>query len=392
MLSSLIHYFGRGSGILMNGIYYYLIAFAIIWILSALLHDRLEKHGFEINFPVIMWKTKRLRGLISRISNFSPTFWRWYMNVGIVVAFGAMIFITWTLISSLPSVFETPAVSIIIPGVEMPGSSIYIPFLYGLLALASVLIVHEFSHGIQAVGEKISIKSIGLLLFAIIPGAFVEPDEDELKSAKKSSRLRVYAAGSIANISLAIIAILLVSLVSAGIPTFFAEDGIAIDRIVSDSPSDGILKEGMVLEAIDNHKITNSSEYTSIVSSFSPGDNVTVKTDQGTYTLTLDKNPSNESRGFFGIQANKHFELINDSLGPIPWVLFELLELFQWVFMLNLGIGLFNLLPLKPLDGGYMLEILLSYKLPEKIYKPIVNALSVVMAMIIVFSIVAGFL
>ena len=314
------------------------------------------------------------------------------MNVGIVVAFGAMIFITWSLISSLPSVFETPAVSIIIPGVEMPGSSIYIPFFYGLVGLATVLIVHEFSHGIQSVGEKISIKSIGLLLFAIIPGAFVEPDEDELKAAKKSSRLRVYAAGSIANITLAIVAILLVSLISAGIPTFFAEDGIAIDRVVSDSPSDGVLKEGMVLEAIDNRQINNSSDYIDIVSSFFPGENVSVKTDQGTYTLTLDKNPSNESRGFFGIQANKHFVMVNDSLGPIPWVLFELLELFQWVFMLNLGIGLFNLLPLKPLDGGYMLEILLSYKLSENYYKPIVNALSVVMAIIIVFSIGAGFL
>lgn len=376
----------------MNGIYYYLIAFAIIWILSAVLHDRLERQGFEINFPVIMWKTQRLRGLISRISNFSPTFWRWYMNVGIVVAFGAMIFITWTLISSIPSVFDTPAVSIVIPGVEMPGSSIYIPFFYGLIGLATVLIVHEFSHGIQAVGEKISIKSIGLLLFAIIPGAFVEPDEDELKEAKKSSRLRVYAAGSIANITLAIIAILLVSLISTGIPNYFAEDGIAIDRIVSDSPSDGILKEGMVLEAIDNHQITNSTDYTNVVSSFSPGDNVSVKTDQGTYTLTLDKNPSNESRGFFGIQANKHFEMVNDSLGPLPWVLFELLELFQWVAMLNLGIGLFNLLPLKPLDGGYMLEILLSYKLSENVYKPIINALSIVMAVIIVFSIVVGLL
>ncbi|MBE6489235.1 MAG: membrane-associated Zn-dependent protease [Methanobrevibacter sp.] len=376
----------------MNGIYYYLIAFAIIWILSVVLHDRLERHGFEINFPVIMWKTQRLRGLISRISNFSPTFWRWYMNVGIVVAFGAMIFITWTLISSLPSVFETPAVSIIIPGVEMPGSAIYIPFFYGLIALATVLVVHEFSHGVQSVGEKISIKSIGLLLFAIIPGAFVEPDEDELKASKRSSRLRVYAAGSVANISLAVIAILLVSLISAGIPSYFAEDGIAIDRIVTDSPSDGILKEGMVLQAIDNHTIGNATDYSNIVSSYSPGDNVSVKTDQGTYTLTLDENPNNESRGFFGIQANRHFELINDSLGPLPWVLFEFLELFQWVFMLNLGIGLFNLLPLKPLDGGYMLEILLSYKLSEEHYKPIVNALSVVMAMIIVFSLVAGFL
>jgi membrane-associated protease RseP (regulator of RpoE activity) len=314
------------------------------------------------------------------------------MNVGIVVAFLAMIFITWTLISSLPTVFETPAVSIVIPGVEMPGSSIYIPFIYGLIALATVLIVHEFSHGIQSVGENISIKSVGLLLFAIIPGAFVEPDEDELKAAKRSSRLRVYAAGSVANITLAIIAILLVSLISAGIPNYFAEDGIAIDRIVSDSPSDGVLKEGMVLEAIDNHKINDSDSYVNVVSLYKPGDNVTVQTDQGSYSLTLDKNPNNESRGFFGIQANKHFELINDSLGPIPWGLFELLDLFQWVFMLNLGIGLFNLLPLKPLDGGYMLEILLSYKLSEEHYKPIVNALSVVMAMIIIFSIVVGFI
>ena len=375
----------------MNGIYYYLIAFVVIWMLAAVSHDMLEKYGFEINFPVIMWKTQRLRGLISRISNLSPKFWRWFMNVGIVVAFGSIIFITWTLISSLPSVFETPAVSIVIPGVEMPGSSIYIPFLYGLIALATVLIVHEFSHGVQSVGEKISIKSIGLLLFAIIPGAFVEPDEDELKAAKRSSRLRVYAAGSVANISLAVIAIILVSLISAGIPYYFEEDGIVIDRIVTDSPSEGILKEGMVLEAIDNQTIKNSSDYTAVVSSYSPGDNVSVKTDQGTYSITLDKNPNNVSRGFFGIQANKHFELVNDSLGPLPWILFEFLELFQWIFILNLGIGLFNLLPMKPLDGGYMLEILLSYRLSEDKYKPIVNALSVVMAMVIVFSLMAGF-
>jgi membrane-associated protease RseP (regulator of RpoE activity) len=375
----------------MNGIYYYLIAFAVIWILVGIFHNRLSNHGVELNFPVIMWKTKRLRGLISRISNFSPTFWRWYMNVGIIVAFGAMAFITWTLVSSLPSVLETPAVSIVIPGVEMPGSSIYIPFFYGLIALATVLIVHEFSHGIQAVGEKIPIKSIGLLLFIILPGAFVEPDEDELKKAKKPSRLRVYAAGSIANITLAVIAILLVSLISVGIPHYFAEDGIEIDRIVGDSPSDGVLKEGMVLEAIDNHKIDDSKSYLDIVSSYKPGDNVTIQTDQGSYSLTLDKNPNNESRGFFGIQANKHFELVDNSLGPLPWILFELLELFNWVAMLNLGIGLFNLLPLKPLDGGYMLEILLSYKLSEKFYKPIVNALSAVMAMIIIFNIIIGF-
>ena len=374
----------------MNGIYYYLIAFVVIWVAVAIFHEKLSNHGVELNFPMIMWKTQRLRGLISRINKLSPKFWRWYMNIGVIVAFGAMVFITYTIVVTLPTVFETPSVSIVIPGVEVPGSQIYVPFVYGLIGLATVLVVHEFSHGIQAVGEKIPIKSIGLLLFAIIPGAFVEPDEDKLKEAKRSSRLRVYAAGSIANVSLALIALALMYLCVSGIPNFFAEDGIEIDRIVSDSPSDGILKEGMVLQAIDNHKINDSASYVDIISSFSPGDNVTVQTDQGTYHVTLDKNPNNESRGFFGIQANKHFEMVNDSLGFLPWILFELVDLFQWVAMLNLGIGLFNLLPIKPLDGGYMLEILLSYKLSENQYKPIVNALSVVLAMIIVFSIVAG--
>ena len=314
------------------------------------------------------------------------------MNVGVIVAFGAMIFITYTIVSTLPTVFETPSVSIVIPGVDIPGSQIYVPFVYGLIGLATVLVVHEFSHGIQAVGEKIPIKSIGLLLFAIIPGAFVEPDEDKLKEAKRSSRLRVYAAGSIANVTLAVIAMILLSLASAGIPGYFEEDGIAIDRVIPDSPSDGILKDGMVLESINNQKINDSVSYVKIIGSYSPGDNVTVQTDQGTYHVTLGKNPNNESVGFFGIQANKHFELVNDSLGPLPWILFELIDLFQWVAMLNLGIGLFNLLPIKPLDGGYMLEILLSYKLSEEHYKPIVNALSVVLAMVIVFSLVAGFI
>lgn len=72
--------------------------------------------------------------------------------------------------------------------------------------------------------------------------------------------------------------------------------------------------------------------------------------------------------------------------------MFTLIEIFQWIFTLNLGIGLFNLLPIKPLDGGHMLEILLTYKLSESKAKPIVNALSVVLAMIIIFSLVVGFL
>ena len=360
--------------------------------MSLTLKDKLSNHGFEINFPVIMWKTDKLRGLISKISNFSPKFWKWYMNFGIVVCYIGMVAMAWILLSSLQSVFDSPSVSIVLPGVEIPGSPIYVPFLSGFIALATVLIVHEFSHGIQAVGEKIPIKSVGLLLFIILPGAFVEPDEDELKKSSKISRLRVYGAGTMANVTLALIALLIVSGISYEIPALFDENGIEISRIVSDSPSDGILKEGMVIESIDGNKINDSESYIDIVSSFSPGDNITVQTDRGSYAVELGKNPNNESVGYFGIQASKHFELKNNSLGSIPWILFSLAEVFQWIFTLNLGIGLFNILPIKPLDGGYMLEILLSYKLSENQYRPIVNSISAIFAIVIVFSLIVSFI
>ena len=376
----------------MNGIYYYLIAFVLIWVVALTFKSKLTDHGFEIEFPLIMWRTDKLRGLISKITNFSPKFWKWYMNFGIIICYVAMVAMTWILISSLETVFETPSVSIVLPGVEIPGSPIYVPFLSGFIALATVLIVHEFSHGVQSINEKIPIKSIGLLLFAILPGAFVEPEEEKLKKSGKVSRLRVYGAGSMANMTLALIAILIVAGVSYEIPNLFDETGIEINRIVEDSPSEGILKEGMVLEAVDNTTISNSTQYMDVISSFNPGDNVTVQTDQGSYDITLGENPNNASLGFFGIQASKHFVLKDNSLGQLPWVLFSISELFEWIFVLNLGIGLFNLLPIKPLDGGYMLEILLSYKLSEEHYKPIVNSLSAVMAIIIIFSLLAGFM
>lgn len=381
----------------MNGIYYYLIAFIVIWILAFGLKNKLTNHGFEIQFPLIMWRTEKFKNFIKRMANLSPKFWKWFMNIGIVISYIAMIYITWTLVSSLSSMLETPSVSLVIPGVEMPGSSIYVPLGYGLIALATVLIVHEFSHGILAIVEKINVKSVGLMLFAILPGAFMEHDEEEMKEAKKSSKLRIYAAGSMANITLAVMALLIVSAVgSYVIPSTFEEDGIEVDRLVGDSPASKVLKEGMIIESIDNHKVHDSNSYVNAVNNLKPGQNITIGTNEGDYSIILDKNPNNESKGYMGIQAAKHYEL-NDGVASIygdtlPWIWFGVLELFQWICILNLGIGLFNLLPLKPLDGGHMFETLLSYKLPKYFYKPIVNSLSLILGMIIIFSIVYGFL
>ncbi len=381
----------------MNGIWYYVIAFILIWIVALTFKKQLSQNGFDIEFPIIMWKTKRLRGFINRIANISPRFWKWFMNIGLIICYGAMVLITYSLLQSLSTVLETPSVSIILPGVDVPGSPIYVPFGYGIIALATVLIVHEFSHGILSRVEGIKIESIGLLLFAILPGAFVEPNEEELQESSKLSRLRVYTAGSMANISLAVIALLIFSLISTCvIPTTFSEDGIEISRIVEGSPADNVLQEGMIIESIDNKSLNSSNDYMELVSGFKPNQHISIATDLGVYDIELSHNPNNDSRGYMGIQASKHYVInknVSDVWGnDLPWIWFSLSELFQWIFILNIGIGLFNLLPIKPLDGGHMLEILLSYKLKEEYYKPIVKFVSIVLGLIIIFSVIYGFI
>jgi len=380
----------------MNGLWYYAIAFAIIWTIALIFKNKLTNHGLEVNFPLLMWKTKRLRGFINKIANISPKFWRWFMNIGIFVSFGSMIVMTYLLLSSLSTVFETPSVSLVIPGVEIPGSPIYIPFFYGIIGLATVLIVHEFSHGILARVEKINIKSIGLLLFAVLPGAFVEPDEEDMKKAKKPSRMRVYAAGSIANISLFVVAFLItISISSFIIPETFHEEGIQIESVIEGAPAYNILQTGMIIESLNGINVSNGSTYSNAISTLKPGEIVNVTTNQGTYSFKAGENPNNNSLGYMGVQAVKNYK-INDNIAntygnTLPWIWFPLLELFNWIKFLNLAIGLFNLLPMKPLDGGHLLEELLDYKLSENIVKPIIVLISSFMIFIIAISLIAGF-
>jgi membrane-associated protease RseP (regulator of RpoE activity) len=271
----------------MNALWYYAIGFAVIWIVALVFRKKLVDHGVEVTFPTLMWKTKRLRGFIDRLANISPKFWRWFMNVGVVVSFVAMILIAYSLVISLTTITQAPSVSLIIPGVEVPGSPIFIPFFYGILGLATVIIVHEFAHGILARVEKIKIKSIGLLLFTILPGAFVEPDEKDMEEAKKSSRMRIYAAGSIGNMSLFVVAFLLMTLISSVvIPGTFQEVGVEIDRVIIDAPADNILKSGMIIKSINGHSVNDANSYSAAVSTLKPGKMVTVVTDQGVVNFT----------------------------------------------------------------------------------------------------------
>ena len=379
----------------MNGIYYYVIAFILIWTIAIVFKSQLTDHGVEVNFPLLMWRTQRLRGFIDRLANRAPRFWKWYMNLGIVISTGFMILMAVALVYSLKTLMDAPTVSLVVPGVEVPGSPIFIPLLAGLIALATVLIVHEFSHGILSRVEKININSIGLLLFAIIPGAFVEPDEEELNELSRPARMRIYVAGSMANLTLAAIAMIIMMVISSFIvPVVFEDDGVVINRLTSDGNAINHMSEGMVIRSINNLTVNDMASFQKATNTLKPNETVNIHTDQGDYSFQLKSNPMNRSLGFMGVQVEANNVIAdgfdNQFYTPLLWILMPLSELLFWIYFLNFAIGTFNLLPMKPLDGGHLLENLLSYIMPEVTYKPIVTFMSFLMGIIIVVSLVVG--
>jgi membrane-associated protease RseP (regulator of RpoE activity) len=88
---------------------------------------------------------------------------------------------------------QIPGVAPIIPGVN-------IPLFAGIISLILLLVIHEFSHGVLSRIAKVKLKSIGLLVFGIIPiGAFVEPDEKKVKRLGSAKQTKIFSAGIAAN-------------------------------------------------------------------------------------------------------------------------------------------------------------------------------------------------
>jgi membrane-associated protease RseP (regulator of RpoE activity) len=383
----------------LNVLWYYVIFFVAIYILAILFRDRLK---VDVYGPILMRRTKKMRGWIDSIANLSPRFWRWSMNIGIPIAVFCMAFSVYSIILSLQYMFQAPQAAILLPGVDIPGSPIFVPIFSGIIALIILMVVHEFGHGILARVDGVRIKSIGVVLLAILPGAFVELNEEDVEKAKRSVKLRIYAAGSIFNLALAGIALVIVILISSFfIPYAFQSDGLKIVSVTSGGPSEGVLKEGMIVTSINGYSMNNKAAYTDLITNKTkPGDKLTYVTDQGTFTITTTGQPTNQSIAYPGTRSETHLVVkpeVSKIYGDIlPWFLYDLADVGYWVYALNLLVGLFNLLPMKPLDGGIIFEELLGYKMPKEFARRIASSVSVVLigvvALLVIYGTVPGIL
>jgi len=221
---------------------------------------------------------------------------------------------------------------------------------------------------------------VGIVLFGlsffkslwvpIIPVAFVEPDEKMLRKRPYKEQLSVFAAGPFSNILITIVLVLIGSYFIFP----FKDNSIEPNGIkITDYTREKCLKFpventgiaiGEVIQAIDNHPVLYFDNLSTIIKTKKPDDYIIIKTDKSSYEIKLARNPKNESQAYIGAylgQSAKIKDNVKEKYGVfLPSFLIWLSGLLEMLIILNLGIGMFNLLPAGPLDGGRMYQLVMQ--------------------------------
>lgn len=268
----------------------------------------------------------------------------------------------------------------------LPGVMV-VPWYFWIIGIGSVIVFHELAHGVFSRLEGIKVKSFGLLLFLIFPGAFCEPDERQLKKSKTLTKLKVYSAGSFSNIIFAIIAILLIILLSYN---FYEPYGIGFESYINNSPAQKANLSGIILY-VNGIRVKTVEEFSKIMKNVNPKDEVRIETTKGNYSIVTEKYQNNETRGIIGIRNVYTAVRVKENFYFIEKVLDFKISILLWIYFLNLNIGIINLLPIKPLDGGLMfyeiIRKLSNKKLAEKISKIVSIFFAFILAFIVLFPV-----
>ncbi|MCD6237279.1 MAG: site-2 protease family protein, partial [Thermoplasmata archaeon] len=451
----------------MNDITGWLIAIVIISLYFAILlflkkRDLFERYNLSFYGPLLMWKTKKGKEFIRKIAK-PKKFWNGFAMIGIVISFIAMFFMLWLLVENLSLLQHVPKKELQnLPGVNMvvaiPCINPILPVGYTIIGLIVAIVVHEFSHGIQCVLGKIKIKSLGIIAFIVPIGAFVEPDEDELKNADSKRRMKVFAAGPTMNLTVAFLCVLIVSFIF--MPSVQLSEGVVIYSVYDDSPAESIgLKSWFVITEVNGSRIKDYRDFYYVMQNTTAGQNVsisyrTVLGKQYDKYVVLDNkykytNKTEDSGiGAIGIKItnlpNNYLSIFRNPFAGFPQtflvgyygapfmgffigysplkepftsyykiegifsffpsnVFWGIVNTFYWIFWLNFAVGLFNVLPIIPFDGGYILQDgvkegikRLTRKITEerreKIVKVIMTAISIMTLFLVLAPLILKYL
>lgn len=289
----------------------------------------------------------------------------------------------------------------------IPGLNPYLPWTYGWIALVLTIIIHEAGHGIVARVYGVKVESTGLVLILGFPiGAFVNIEREELTRTKLREKSAILTAGPMNNMIVAGLSLgLLYIVVSSLVPLPQPEDaqyGVEIMTVGDGSLASSIgMKKGDVIVDIEGDRVkhiedlsrllqANLGNRVAITWKDSGGQEITkiapipesVQPNTGILGVTITNiSPDPEfvlSRYKSAFGSNPIAILLPPTMaeGSVPYSdlmaskytstlgpAFPIIANFLfWLWFINFNVGIFNALPIGPLDGGQLYNSLIERK------------------------------
>ena len=278
----------------------------------------------------------------------------------------------------------------------IPGINPYLPIGEGILGLFVTIVIHEAGHGIVARVYNIRVDSTGIVLFLGIPiGAFVNIERTELTKASLKQKAAVLTAGPLNNMILAILSLVGIYLIVSSLTPINSgapEYGAAILSVNPGSPADNAgIKPNSIIQSVNGQQVKAIENLTSFLHA-NCGGNVAIQwiDDSGKsvtrqvqlppagpdgcrigvgvssvqapqsvlqdYTAAFSRNPlalllpPTVNEGAVPYSSLMH-SWYSSPLGPMYA---EIANILFWMWFINFNVGIFNALPIGPLDGGQL--------------------------------------
>ncbi|MEM4212674.1 MAG: site-2 protease family protein [Nitrososphaerota archaeon] len=402
--------------------------------------------AIEVKLPFILLKTDRLLRFYEKVAGTRLTrvfSWISIFLLPFVAAGGILLLVNSVmLVLTRPEVQEAqreagPQSLLLIPGINP-----YLPIIYGWIGILVAIIAHESMHGIIARMVGYQVKTTGMILFLGIPiGAFVEINEEELKSGKTRDVARVLSGGPISNVAVATLCLVGLLIIITGLQPAL---GIIVSEVLpSSSASEVGIMPGDEIIAIDDKQISSLTELRKILESKKFGEYVTVsvlrKDVKEVKKFNVELRDLGGGHPMIGVKiANsdilewsvqyldsyKNVALKNPIIHLVPpsyptvlhpysdrvicsttnqsttTACFDVKSLYIhplfgqnyyiianllfWIWFVNINVAIFNALPIYPLDGGQALRKLFSITIGKKLGEKSAFYLSVSVTLVLV--------
>jgi membrane-associated protease RseP (regulator of RpoE activity) len=296
----------------------------------------------------------------------------------------------------------------------IPGLNPYLPITYGWVALVITIIIHEAGHGIVARVYNIRVDSTGIVLFLGLPiGAFVNIEREELNNATLKQKSAVLTAGPLNNMILAGMTLLALYFVISTLTPLPANPtdpkfGVMVISVSGGSLAESVgMTQGSTIQYVAGQEVRELKDLGDLLRA-NLGQAIEITwTEQGGKAVTRDVvlpttvelnggvlgvtvtplAPDSQVvldryKGAFGtnplaillpptmqesavpysdLMAPKYTSSVfGDAYAPIANMLF-------WLWFINFNVGIFNALPIGPLDGGQLYGAMIENRAKSKV-------------------------